>query len=476
MVTRAKRSVIASPVGLKRLEEKRRISGKSAEVIGDLAGGVSRSLVQKFFRGEPISVENFQSLCDVLELNWKEIAELEEVESSVASRKRVAFVIEGSLDDLDPTRLAKLQAMVRTLQRLTGDASITVVDVEEGSIRLILEGSEEGIEGLKQLFDRGVLDQFLDISVRDIEPIHEDIFGTEEIEDWLKALLIAAICCDAAVGADLSGADLSGADLNGANLSGADLTGVNFSGADLSGANLRGANLTNADLSDANLSNANLGNTSLEVVNLSGANFTNADLSGTYFSDVSRAVRRTVNFIGANLSGANFIGANFSEDNGFGGISSIRSANFSSANLSGADFSGANLSGVNLSGANLRTVNLNRAYLRKTNFSGANLEGANLEGSSLIGCYLTSTNLSGANLSGANLGGAHLFDTDLSSANLSGANLGGAHLFDIDLSGADVKNARFGFGEGLSDSDKADLKNRGAIFDDFTNDREFILR
>ena len=66
-----------TPTGLERLEEKRHRSGKTAEVIAGLAD-VSRSLAQKFFKGTPVSVENFQKLCKELDLDWEEIAGLKD--------------------------------------------------------------------------------------------------------------------------------------------------------------------------------------------------------------------------------------------------------------------------------------------------------------------------------------------------------------------------------------------------------------
>lgn len=289
------------------------MSGKTAEIIGDLAG-VSRSSAQKFFKGQPISVENFRSLCEVLELNWEEIVNSEEIASSVSSRKRVAFVIEGSLDDLDPTTLAKIQAMVGTLQRLTGDASMTVVKIEEGSIRLILEGTEKGIERLKQLFDQGELAEVLSIPVRDVEPIESDI--PNEGEDALKTLLISTIRSQGAVGSDLDGTNLSGT-----NLSEAVLRRATLRRADLSGAFLSGADLRKADLSGANLRRAFLGvvflsetflSANLHRANLREADLSEADLSGT---DLSEANLREANLLGADLLGADLFGADLFEAN-----------------------------------------------------------------------------------------------------------------------------------------------------------------
>jgi hypothetical protein len=75
MTDRAKRTIAATPEGLRWIEEKRRLSGKIAGAIGELAG-VSRSSAQKFFKGQPITVPNFQALCEQLELDWQEVAGL----------------------------------------------------------------------------------------------------------------------------------------------------------------------------------------------------------------------------------------------------------------------------------------------------------------------------------------------------------------------------------------------------------------
>jgi len=77
MAERTKRSLVATPTGLERLEEKRRLSFKTVEVIAGLAE-VSRSSAQKFFAGTPISVESFRALCEALGLDWEEIAGLKE--------------------------------------------------------------------------------------------------------------------------------------------------------------------------------------------------------------------------------------------------------------------------------------------------------------------------------------------------------------------------------------------------------------
>jgi uncharacterized protein YjbI with pentapeptide repeats len=207
-------------------------------------------------------------------------------------------------------------------------------------------------------------------------------------------------------GADLTGADLIGADLKGANLEGANLEGANLEGANLWRANLHEASLSEASLKEANLWRANLERANLKEANLYGANLWRANLER------------------ANLQGANLQGANFQR------------ADLTGADLIGADLKGANLQGADLYGANLQ---------------GADLEGANLEGASLYK----------ANLRGANLKRANLKEALLMAANIEKAN----------LREASVENAIFSSNSrGLTKQDKADLKSRGAIFNEVAED------
>jgi len=89
---------------------------------------------------------------------------------------------------------------------------------------------------------------------------------------------------------------------------------------------------------------------------------------------------------------------------------------------------------------------------------------------SILSCDLSNANLSNANLSNANLSNANLSNANLSNANLSNANLSNAN-----LSGANVANARFELtSSGLSDAEKHDLMQRGAIFEEDPGDRSPI--
>jgi uncharacterized protein YjbI with pentapeptide repeats len=331
MVGRIQRSIAATPEGLEQLEKKRRIFGKTAETIGGLAG-VSRSSTQNFFGGKPIAPENFQALCKVLELDWQGIADIQD-DTPIKSQKRAAFVINGSLDKLDATQVAKIQALVQTLKNITGDASFVVVDIEEGSIRLILEGSEDGIEKLKQLYEEGGLVDVLEIPIIGVSEIPGT--GAESGEDYLKALLVETIRSQGAAGATLSEVSLSNVDLSAVNFNGANLSRTDFSHTDLSRAILSDAILDNAILIGANLRDATIRSTGFSA-NLSSADLSSADLSS---ANLSGAILSLADLSRADLSGATLI----------------------YANLSGANLSGANLSDANLSGANLSSANVENA-------------------------------------------------------------------------------------------------------------------
>ena len=62
------------------------------------------------------------------------------------------FVLTGSVDEVSRQ---KLEAIVAHLQTITGDSSLTLLRVEPGSIKLILEGSEAGFRQLENLFNQG---------------------------------------------------------------------------------------------------------------------------------------------------------------------------------------------------------------------------------------------------------------------------------------------------------------------------------
>ncbi|NCQ68255.1 MAG: pentapeptide repeat-containing protein [Microcystis aeruginosa W13-15] len=345
------------------------------------------------------------------------------------SDKVFELVIEVDIDDLTPENNDKI---ISFLQETARDNTIKTIMKLKGSIRLFLEGSEDGLQRLADLHQSGELQALLNELKSDDIPeiiVKKAEFTTDakviEKAELIKAIREGTIDKKTLQQVDLSGAFLSGADLRGAILSGAILSGAILSWAILRGANLIGADLRGAILIKANLIGANLSGANLSVAILRGANLSDADLRGAI----------------------------------------LRGAILRGAILRGAILSWANLSGANLSGANLSDADLSRAIL-----SGANLSGAILSGAILSGAILSKANLSDANLSDANLSGAFL-----RGANLSGANLWIADLSGAFLSGAEVENAIFTNATGITPEQKQDLIRRGAIFGDTSNDRSKAL-
>jgi len=112
--------------------------------------------------------------------------------------------------------------------------------------------------------------------------------------------------------------------------------------------------------------------------------------------------------------------------------------------------------GLDLSGADLRDANLFRADLRGASLFRANLIEADLRGASLFR----------ANLIEADLFRADLREADLREADLSEADLSRADLREVNLSEAVMTDSK-----GLSEEQKSDFIQRGAIFKDSPEDR-----
>ncbi|MCU7242800.1 MAG: pentapeptide repeat-containing protein [Microcystis aeruginosa WS75] len=246
------------------------------------------------------------------------------------SDRVLELVIEVGIDDLTPEKIDKINNLI---QKIARDNTIKPIMKLKGSIRLFLEGSEDGLQRLADLHQSGELQALLnELKSDDIpEIIVTKAEFTTDAKVIEKAELIKAIREGTIDKTTLQQVDLSGAILIVADLSEANLRGANLWGANLRGAILRGANLILANLSDADLSEADLSGAILSRANLSRANLREANL-------------REANLIEAILSEADLRGAD------------LREADLSVANLIGANLIGAILSGAILSGAKVENA------------------------------------------------------------------------------------------------------------------------
>lgn len=87
------------------------------------------------------------------------------------------FVLTGSINNVSKH---KLEAIVDHLKKTTGDVSLTLLEIQEGSIKLILESSAASYHLLKYLVISGELDQVLGIPVREVKRLNSETQESRE--------------------------------------------------------------------------------------------------------------------------------------------------------------------------------------------------------------------------------------------------------------------------------------------------------
>jgi uncharacterized protein YjbI with pentapeptide repeats/transcriptional regulator with XRE-family HTH domain len=469
------RSYTSSEAGLEKLGLAFNKSGKTQECLAGLVG-CTRNTVSKFLKGKPITKELFISLCNKLELDYLDIAEIESgkpknsgtapnmnrpisniaiprpektgaltlvaepnnVQTSITFdtiNGQVIITIPGDIDSFRKN-FEQQEIWLEFVKRASGDANAKIIEIKEGSIKIIFGVSSDGIEKLR--------------------------------EDPNKILLVARII-SRAKGEEL---DLSDTDLSGVDLSGVDLSGINLSCADLSNANLENTNLENADLDCADLSGANL----------KGANLKGTSLNDAIIDDKWLTVWKIVNqsSVGQKLRNAYLIVADLTVTFL---IADLIFTFLIVAFLIVAFLIVAFARGADLIGAFARGAFLIVAFARGADLIGAFVRGPYLIGAFLIGAFLTVTFARVADLKREEerntLARASSSSEDDSSkdvyliivAFLIVAFLIVAFARGANLANAKVQDAQFGNNSGITEDAKRELERRGAIFEDSLGDR-----
>ena len=140
-MARNERSLKATAAGCQKLTEALKNSRYTKSSIGDFvqyrksdgkkAAGVSRATVAKAFNGDPVDRGIFIGLCDLLELDWKTIADLTAV-SEASGLDRVSKGVQGFLGMVldTPVDMELLRSQVKAdLQRRCG--TMKVLDMEQ---------------------------------------------------------------------------------------------------------------------------------------------------------------------------------------------------------------------------------------------------------------------------------------------------------------------------------------------------------
>ena len=161
------------------------------------------------------------------------------------SDKVFELVIEVGIDELTPENNDKI---ISFLQKIARDDTIKPIMKLKGSIRLFLEGSEDGLQRLADLHQSGELQALLNELKSDDIPeivVKKAEFTTDakviEKAELIKAIREGTIDKTTLRFVDLSGAILSWADLSGADLRMADLSDANLSAAEVKKAIFIGA-------------------------------------------------------------------------------------------------------------------------------------------------------------------------------------------------------------------------------------------
>ncbi len=88
-----------------------------------------------------------------------------EQESAKTTKAKYQIVLSGSVDDLSEERI---KAILKHLQSIAGDESLTIKEIKSGSIKLELEGSEEGFKVIEALCKEGKLTEVLGLRIKTV--------------------------------------------------------------------------------------------------------------------------------------------------------------------------------------------------------------------------------------------------------------------------------------------------------------------
>ena len=171
-----------------------------------------------------------------------------------------AFVISGKISN---TTTAEIQAFVQLLRKKTGDDSIDVAFFMEGSIKIILSGSPEGLEKLQEMFESGELEDL------EIPPVEEIYRVDNDTTDARKARHIKALRLRQPL-----------VPLASDNIPESENVRFRY----LNSKSIRNLSIK-IELRQANLRGANLRRLDLRKIDLTDADLTDADVTGTLFGN-----------------------------------------------------------------------------------------------------------------------------------------------------------------------------------------------
>lgn len=326
---------------------------------------MAESTVRKFRTGKPVDHAIFVEICQKLNLEWRNFADLGEITEPHRESEEVVIARYSTLKTEKTTP--------DTLDLAEGEEVIGKpnMQIEESNTEVI---EERIFRATEQLNRRGLSAL---VGIQALEEIAKD----SPRYHWKIMELLAAFVRNAPRRKEKESIpdDIQAA-----------LTIIGRRNPKKDPAN-KTLDLSNTDIENALLIEAKLDGAFLIKANLQEANLSEATLQGAF---LNKAKLRKAIFLKANLQGANL----------------------SEAILQGAFLTRSCLQNANLSRANLQQADLNGANLQQADLSGARLKGAYFGKANLNRAYLIGADLDGVDLSGASLQGAYLYDADLTKA------------------------------------------------------------
>lgn len=90
-------------------------------------------------------------------------------------RSHYYFILDGTISNFDKT---KIEAIVELLRKYSGDATLSMTEITEGSVKLLIEGSQLSFERLDFLYRTGQLQTLLGAEVKNMVET-EAVGGTQ---------------------------------------------------------------------------------------------------------------------------------------------------------------------------------------------------------------------------------------------------------------------------------------------------------
>jgi hypothetical protein len=149
----------ASKEGLEKVDIARKKKGWRANAAAwYMTANTTEATLKRFRRGMAIQQDSFIALCEAVGVNWEEVAD-------DRPSPKIGFEFKATLEEIDSQLLDEILTL---LQQRSQDANLRIWTVTEGSVILILSGSQAGIKRLNSLYQTGELREILGIAIEDV--------------------------------------------------------------------------------------------------------------------------------------------------------------------------------------------------------------------------------------------------------------------------------------------------------------------